>query len=342
LKGFVTILLIILTGLSTSAQNKDSIRDNYIERFPDHFFIWPLIKQRSTQFEIRQINDSGNKLSFRPNNSVGLGFGLFVFEIGAEITFAVPIAAERESLFGKTNAADLQLNFLGRTWGLDLFYQNYNGFYKSDTDNPVMQGTPYPQRPDISTQNLGINGMYILNKKFSLRSAYNFSERQKQSAGSFLLAGTLNFFDVKGDSALYSKKDVARFGASTSFSGLEMNTFSISPGYTYTLVTNNFFINGSLSAGPALHWLSYDVMGKSSSSATINRFLDFRIGVGYVGERFFMGVNFVGQARSAKFESIQFVNASNTFKLLIGYRFKEKGFLKWRALNVLKVMGISK
>ncbi len=323
-------------------QNKDSIRAIYIERFPDHFFIWPLIKSRTTQFEIQQINNAGSKLTYKPNNAVGLGFGLYVFEIGVEITFAVPIAAEREALFGRTKATDLQINLLGKTWGLDVFYQNYNGFYVNDSNVTIGEGLPYPQRPDINTRNLGINGLYSFNKKFSLRSAYNFSERQRRSAGSFILTGTMNFYSVNGDSAIYSKKYYSQFGAATAFTELGMNTFSISPGYTYTFVVRNFFVNGSISVGPALHWVNYQVVSKEISSSLLNSFVDLRLGIGYNGKRFFTGFNFVLQSRSAKFEGIQFVNSSNTFKLLFGYRFKEFGILKRKASDLLPIIGISK
>jgi Domain of unknown function (DUF4421) len=341
-KKSLFFLFAIVVSLSTIAQNKVSLRATYIERFPDYFFVWPLIKGRTTQFEIQQINNNGNKLTFKPNNTVGLGFGLYIFEIGAEITFATPLAAEREALFGKSKATDLQLNLLGKTWGLDVFYQNYNGFYISDTDGIVIPGAPYPQRPDVATRNLGINGLYSFNKKFSLRSAYNFSERQRRSAGSFILTGTLNFYSVKGDSAIYSPKYYSRFGANTAFTELDMNTFSVSPGYTYTLVIRNFFINGAFSVGPALHWVDYQVSSKDFSSSLLNGFVDIRAGIGYNGKRFFGGVNVVVQARSAKFEGIQFVNSSNTFKLLIGYRFKELGILKKKASDLLPIIGIHK
>jgi hypothetical protein len=341
-RNLVFIIAIIVGGLAHAQSPKDSLRAIYIERFPDHFFIWPLIKSRTTQFEVQQIGNTGDKLTFKPNNSVGLGFGIYLFEIGAELTFAVPINAEKESLFGKTKATDLQLNLLGKRWGLDLFYQNYKGFYVDDPNGKIVPGAPYPQRPDLRTNNFGVNGIYFFNKRFSLRSAYNFSERQRKSAGSFSLTGTLNFFEVRGDSALYSKKYEPVFGAATAFFKMNMNTFSISPGYSYTLVVKNFFANASLSIGPAYHWVDYQVAGQSLSASSLNSFFDIRAGVGYNGKRFFCGINLVNQTRTIKFESIQFANSSTTFKLLFGYRFKEFGILKKRASDLLPIIGIQK
>lgn len=341
-KTLVCMIFLVTATFVAHAQKRDSDRNIYIERFPDYFFVWPLIKQRTNQFEIQQATNSANKLAYRPNNSVGMGFGLYVFEVGAELTFAVPLAAERESLYGKTTATDLQLNLLGKNWGLDLFYQNYRGFYVSDPNQKIPAGLPLPQRPDTRTQNLGINGIYAFNKKFSLRSAYNFSERQRKSAGSLMLTGTLNFFDVDMDSAAYGSKYHATLGANNAFDRLNMNTASISPGYSHTFVYKNFFVNGSLSVGPAVHWVDYSVDLRVSTVAVLNSFVDLRIGIGYNGKRFFSGINMVGQARSAKFSGIQFIHASNTVKIVIGYRFNEVGFLKRKASDLLTIIGIHK
>jgi hypothetical protein len=41
---------------SLMAQNlrKDTVRNYYIKEYPDHFFIWPVIKQRSLSFDISE------------------------------------------------------------------------------------------------------------------------------------------------------------------------------------------------------------------------------------------------------------------------------------------------
>jgi hypothetical protein len=335
---FLFTATITMCQQATEITVANSSRQKSIERFPDRFFIWPLIKYRTVNFTLQQQTNSSNKLNYRPNNSIGMGFGFYLFEVAAEFTFAVPVQAERVSLFGKTKAQDLQLNLLGKTWGLDLFYQRYNGFYRDDPNAKITPGLAFPQRPDLATRNLGINGLYILNKNFSLRSAYNFSERQLKSAGSFLVAGTLNFYTVGGDSALYSKKYNSVFGEPSAFSKLSINTFSVSPGYSYTQVIRRFFINASLSFGPAYHWISYEVNGQEFQASTLNSFLDIRAGIGYNSNRFFCGINLVNQSRVIKFESLQFTTSSSTIKILVGYRFKEFGVLKKRALDIIPVL----
>ena len=158
--------------------SSDSLRSKYIQRFPNYFFLWPVIKQRSTSFDIENQANKNQKLTYKPNGNYGMGFGMYIFEIGFELTFSVQPKASTQFLYGHSRTTDLQANILGKNFGLDLFTQNYNGFYLADINKPVPANVPYPQRPDISVWNTGVNGIYLFNKnKYSIRAAYNFSER---------------------------------------------------------------------------------------------------------------------------------------------------------------------
>ena len=319
----------ILIETSVAQNSSDSIRSKYIQRFPDYFFLWPVVKQRSTSFDIQNQANLKQKLSYKPNGNYGLGFGLYLFEVGFEVTFSIQPEASKQFLYGHSRTTDLQANILGKNFGLDLFTQNYNGFYQTDQNKSVPANVPYPQRPDISIWNTGINGIYLFNKnKYSIRAAYNFSERQLKSGGSFLMSGTLNTFSLRADSAVYGPAYESTFGTKADFSKLDYTTLSISPGYAHTLVVKNFFVNGSLSIGPATHWLYYQSAAVARHDLTINSFIDLRIAIGYNSDRFFSGVSFVAQARNIKFEQVQFSNTNTIFKMVAGYRFKEFGLLK--------------
>lgn len=331
------VSVFILFPFLISAAPADSLRERYIKRFPDYFFIWPVVKQRSTSFDIENLPNKTEKLSYKPNGNYGLGVGMYIFEIGFEVTFSVQPKTSTQYLYGHSRVSDLQANILGKNWGLDLFTQNYNGFYRTDKNIAVPANTPYPQRPDISTWNTGINGIYLFNKnKYSIRAAYNFSERQLKSGGSFLLSGTLNTFSLRADSSIYGAKYEPQFGSQNDFKKLDYTTLSIAPGYAYTLVFKNLFLNSSLSIGPANHWVHYEAYF-SKDLITLNSFVDFRLAVGYNSDRFFSGISFITQARNIKLEQVQFTSANSIFKVVVGYRFREFGILKKRAWDFIPI-----
>ena len=150
----------------------DSIRSINIKPYPDHFFVWPVLKQRRLDFEMEDLPARNRKIAYRSNRPYGFGMGVYLFEVAAELTFSVPVAEKQKDLYGESKARDLQLNILGKQWGLDVYHQRYDGFYIDDPSAKVPAGKPYPQRPDITTRNLGFTGNYVFNnKKFSFRSA---------------------------------------------------------------------------------------------------------------------------------------------------------------------------
>jgi len=106
----------------------DSIRHTFVKSYPDHFFVWPVIKRRTLEVEARSIADSDHRVFFKPNNTVSLGFGFYLLEIAFELAFAVPIEEQSKFKYGNTDASDFQLNALGKYWGFDVYRQKYQRF----------------------------------------------------------------------------------------------------------------------------------------------------------------------------------------------------------------------
>jgi hypothetical protein len=318
-------------------QDKDSIRRYYIKQFPDYFFVYPVLKQRSLNFELAK-RDRSSILTYKPNNTYNLGVGVYLFEVGVEFAFAIPLAEHSMERFGKSRVRDIQLNVLSKRWGIDAFYQRYSGFYVVDHEHKPLASEPYPQRPDIKTKNFGLTGHYVFNnQKFSFRSAYNFSERQLYSKGSFLLFAALNTFRVASDSSIVDGGRRLDFGGHVNFTRLRYTTFSIAPGYTFNLTYNHFFLNTTLALGPAHHWINFDLEASTAVNhdIAINSFLSARVAIGYNGYRIFGGISFISQGSTLKFEDVNFSNNNSVFKVLAGYRFNEVGVLKKRLWDML-------
>lgn len=333
---WIFLVSVIIGAHTAPAQQKvDSLRGFYIQEYPDDFFIWPVLKHRSLSFEVRDRNDDKQRVAFKPNNRASAGFGFYVFEVGFEITFAIPLDEQQKKTFGETEARDLQVNVLTKSWGIDLYHQKYSGFYKDDLR--VKSQIDGAKRPDIDTRNFGVSGVYVLNhQKFSLRSSYNYAERQLRKKGSFIVYGTINSFKAEADSAMLSSVARAGFGGGADFEDLKYTTLSVAPGYSYNFVLKKFFVNGTLTVGPAHHWVYYQQEdGMEHYDVSFNATSTLRLAVGYNSDRVFGGIGLSIQSRAVAFEDIRFENASNTIRILIGYRFKEKGLLKKRAWDFI-------
>ncbi len=324
-------ILLSLTGSQLLAQSSsDSIRSKYIRKYTDHLFIWPVIKRRTLTFDVSSAAQSKDNLSFKPNNSYSAGVGMYLFDVSAELTFSIPIEDKNRARYGTSGARDLSASILGSNWGVDAFVQRYQSFYLSNPLVAVPANKAYPLRPDIRLTNFGGNGIYVFNKRrFSLWSAYNFSERQLQSRGSMLLAWTVNNVNLTADSAVLSPGYQTRLRTQTNFNNVRYATFSVAPGYSYSVIWRKIFVNASLAVGPAHHWVYYvGPDNRPHYDIAINTFVDGRIAVGYNSDRWFGGITFVSQARAVKFQDISLDTQSQSFRMLVGYRVLEKGVLK--------------
>lgn len=324
------IFFLIVCCFPVTAQESDSLRDIYIKRYPDHFALWPVLKRRTLTFQVAKDNDRRKKLSYIPNNSYSVGVGAYLFDIAFELAFAIPLDEKSHRRYGESDARDIQINALGSNFGVDLYHQKYEGFYIDDPSVDYSTSDAYPQRGDIRSRNFGVTGMYVFSgDKLSFKSAFNFAERQLRSGGSFLVSGALNSFKANADSAVLNMPYRSEFGAGATFEDLRYSTFSIAPGYAHNVVFRSFFINAAFMIGPAHNWITYRNDNQSEKNdISFNSFTVLRVGLGYNGNRFFAGLNFISQSRSVSFDNIYFTNSSNTFRLLAGYRFRESGFLK--------------
>lgn len=330
--------MFICSAVSLHGQSiRDSLRSTYIQDYPNHFFIWPVLKHRTLSFEIRDASNRNNRIYFKPNNAATLGAGFYLFEIGFELTFAVPLEEQSRKIYGVSDSRDLQINILAKSWGIEAFSQKYSGFYKDDSRIRIGGSEPYPQRPDIETQNLGLFGFYVFNnKKFSLRSPYNFIDRQKKSGGSLILYAAINSFNVVGDSSLLAGTSLEGFKSGAAFKSLSTTSLSVGPSYSYNLIWKRFFINGTFGVGPAHHWVYYrDDKNVQHYDIGINSTYSLRFAVGYNSDRFFGGFGFAMQSRVVKFEDVIVENANQTIRFQIGFRFKERGVLTKKAWELI-------
>lgn len=319
-------------------ENKSSERSQYIRSYPDNFFIWPVLKQRRLDFDLRSTENRKNTLAYKSNRPYSLGIGMYLFELGVEIAFAIPLDEKSKRIYGDSDSRDIQMNILGKKWGADLFIQSYDGFYIDDPDSKPPSNTPYPQRSDISTRNFGASVNYIFNhNRFSFRSAYNFAERQLQSAGSVIAFGSLADFQLTADSALAGDVYRDRFGESSRVKDVKSTVFGAAPGYTYSLIYRGFFLNGAVAIGPAYNWSIYNLeSGGSVKDSRFTLYTAARISIGYNGDRIFGGFSFINQEHGARFEKVELSSSNSTFKILVGYRFNETGFLKKRIWDLPK------
>src|SRR4030095_1745550 len=82
----------------------DSLRSIYIKLYPDHFFLWPLLKQRRLDFEISDLPSKSTRLIYKSNRPYSVGMGMYFFEVALEITAAIPLNEKSVEKYGPSDA----------------------------------------------------------------------------------------------------------------------------------------------------------------------------------------------------------------------------------------------
>jgi hypothetical protein len=329
-RGIIVSSILVLCYSASAQSQPDSIRSKHIKEFSDYFFIGAVLKQRNLNFRITSRLKPSETYFFKPNTSYSTGVTLNIFDVGLEVSWSIPINVKNQERYGSSSVLDLQTSAQGNQWTADAYLQKYAGFYVHTPGIQIKPGQSYEHRSDLKADNFGVSFTYIFNhRKFSLRSAYSFTEQQRSNAGSFLFSYVLSSFNLSADSALVPSTQWKNVGEGSATKNIKFTSLGIAPGYSYNFVHKNYFLNATVAVGPAHYWIQYQYLNEVTHyDIRINLYSALRFGIGYNGERLFYGVSYSTQGRNVRFEQIDFKNSIETFRLVVGYRFVERGILK--------------
>lgn len=224
-----TICLLFLFSVLVVKAQVDS---SYIKIYPQKIRIMGYV---SSSF-IQITDDNGN--NYTPNNrlTAGIGFAIkntiFSFQPGSGL---IPLKDNKK--YGKSKTMDFQIHNYGRKMILDLFLQNYKGFYKENNSEEF--ATIFPK---MSVLHIGTEATYLFNNnKFSSKAAFDLNEIQVQSAGSWLLGGGAYFYKLKG----------IENGSSNSIDEFNNLQLGINGGYAYSWKVDKYWLLSGMVKGGA-------------------------------------------------------------------------------------------
>jgi hypothetical protein len=345
LAGAVALGVQLLTGCPGTAFSQpaaqDTVRVEHIQSFPNHFFLGPVVKHKEHLFRLSG-EDPQASYRYNPSNTASIGLAANLFNVGFEILVGTRQSAESKAMYGETKSFDMQSVVLGRRWLHDIYYQRYKSFYVTFPGQELTGGAPFPQRPDILSRNLGYTATYFINPRFSLRAAWSATERQLHSQGSLALSVAVSSQLTQGSESIIPDTAWFRFGVGADATEIQFSSLGFAPGYTYSLVYRNWFVNALAMYGPAHFWTNYVTeAGIEHYDISVNSGYYLRAGLGYNGDRFFVTANYSKHGRIVRFEDIQAESASTMFRVVVGFRFVEKGFLKKNAWDYAPVPRIN-
>jgi len=220
MKVAFTVCLLFLV-VSTSVAQIAQVDTSYIKPYGQKILLEGYVATNTIQI------DAKGK-TYNANYPLNVGFGLAIKNTIINATYDFGLIPLKGNEYGKTNLNNLQVHNYGTHFMLDVFLQNYKGFYSGGLHND-----PISLYPNLSITQIGAEGTYVFNgSQFSGKAAFEQSEKQLVSAGSFIVGGGAYLYKIGLDSNM-------SIAANRPVRNLQLG-FNV--GYAYSWVLGNYWL----------------------------------------------------------------------------------------------------
>lgn len=230
------------------------------------------------------------KITYRSNYPGRIGIAAFHKWFGLGLSIGIPFLVKNQQEFGKSSFYDLRVNAYGNQISAELFIQNYKNFYLTNLVDINNKAFKVPGMNIFST---GISGYYYYNyRRFSIRSAFIQTERQKRSAGSFAVRPSFIFYRISSPEGIVPPVLAATITAYQPEITKEGRFYSLglAPGYTYTLVFLKYlYLNGAAFPGFFFQKGTYITNFNTHKVQDIALSLNAKLVLGYNSPTWFAG-----------------------------------------------------
>ena len=300
-------------------RNHDS---TYIKSYADQFALKLVAINKINYFGIKDKN-TGAGLRYRPEFGVNLGVGVSYKWFALDLAFNIGIRENKD--FENSEHFDFQ----GRVFSSKQFFegslQYYYGHILGNVSGIDEENYDFPEiREDIRSISFGLQYLYAFNyDKFSLKAPFVLNEIQLQSAGSPIFGASFAYFSMDSDSSIVPQSLTEYFDPKLHMTDFNVISLAVNMGYMYTFVwRKHFFI--TLGLIPGLNFNLGDSKAEQRESFKWN--VSYRIktmnALGYNGDRFFTGFQFVGDWNNIRLDNkLHFKFTQGSLKFFVGYRF---------------------
>lgn len=280
---------LLLNGDPNAAPNFDT---SYIASYRSALTLSLLSTYQSVDVDIEQ--DKGDDLSFSANTTEQYGVGLNFKWLSAEATFTVPALDDYDPALGKSRSRGFGLGFTGRRLWARGFWNNTKGYYLNDPQRWVegwQEGDKPITRPDLSSTAYMLSVNYALSgkKRFSQNAALFQMERQKKSAGTFVIGFSGWRSVVSADSSILSPALVDTFLLATGFRTMQRTLAAVTIGYAHTFsFWHKGFIHMAILPGVGYVHQTLSTSGTDELAGSGGGVVtEFKFGVGFNGDRWY-------------------------------------------------------
>lgn len=268
-----------------------------------------------------------DKLKFKNNHGLALGFGISYKWFSLRIAFPVIRNIKPIDQFGKTRFIDIGLDFPIKKMYFELDFRNYTGYSiknASDWNKKLPLGQKHEIRPNASTLTIALNGWYFFNKEFQMNSLKGKVGHYNKEVFTWYLKNSVNIqgvSDVESIIPLQLTDSLTTKNRATTISAFDFGSI---PGFAYVNKTNNWQYAGMIGFGPVIQSKFYIVNEVTRGFLGLAPRYDIRFIGGYNVPRWFVMLSAEFDNKSTRFNNLIYRNYNYTIKLVGGIRLDKK------------------
>ncbi|WP_234733806.1 DUF4421 family protein [Tellurirhabdus bombi] len=314
---------------------KPQVDTNYVASYFNFLHLHVVSENRD--YFLRLVGN-GNRAIYRPNGANAIGLGVSYSWLNVDLTISQPFQ-QRITERGRTRQLGTDISYNGRKLWFTTNLRLYKGLY---LNNPEIidpdwfdKYTNYPQRGDMRGHLWYSNIAYVFNsQRFANPNLLLNRERQKKSAGSFLVGASFAFTQIRGNSPLFPAITPPLFGDAASLIRVRSVSYSLNAGYVQTFVFRKYFYTTlQLLPGVALRRTSNLDLNQTRQKLPFRSGIlgDTRAILGYNDDKFYGSLVYSVIFSSSSLTTSNDLRSYYTyFRLMVGKRFsyKPKGFLR--------------
>lgn len=279
--------------------------------------ISPLIGfgQENFTFEVQKFNNGSGAVKFEPNVAGVTRIGLDVYGFG----FGYSVRGtekSQEPAKGDTKFSDLQLGYNAKNWGINTYFQSYEGFFTSNTNSiQTYKNTRFDH-------NEGIFRYALSEGDFAITSLLDQSTAIKPAPVKFYGVAGISQHRMTTDTPLLQLENAGQDPQLESLQELEAYSYKIGLGAgKYWIADNYLFVGGLfdlLISTQTYKFVNFNGSKDTHSDTTLGA--NLKIGLGYAGPRFRSGFTFVSETTALKTPGRGEINATSN-QVMVYFRY---------------------
>ncbi len=268
-----------------------------------------------------------NKLKYKNNLKIALGFGFSYRWFALRIGFALPGNILAESRYGNTDYFDIGLKFNIKQTFCNIDFRSYSGYAIKDAykwNDTLTELTPNDIRPNTRSASISANVWWFLSKNFHMKAVQGKAGHFTGESKTWYFKTSLNYFGISNDFGPLVPKELADTSDRINARTIGAIDLGVIPGYAYGNRINNWQFAVFAGIGGVIQSKFYTKGDITRGFLGIAPRVDLRLMGGYSKPRYFvlLATNF--DIKSIKIQDLSYNQTFYNIKLIGGIRIHTK------------------